>query len=61
MVAVGRQSLDRQDRVAVRLYGQHEARADRRSVEDHRAGAANAMFAAHVGAGEQQIMAQEVT
>src|SRR6266545_284667 len=55
-----RDSLDRADLVAVGLDRQHEAGADRLAVDEHCAGAAHAVLAADVGAGEIQVLTQEV-
>src|SRR5262245_35315020 len=58
-VAVG-QALDRTDVAALRLPGRHEARADRRAVEVHRAGAAFALLTGVLGAGQSHPLAQDV-
>ncbi len=55
-----RQALDGGDLGAVRLDGQHEAGTDRRAVEEDGAGAAHAVLAPDVGAGESEPAAQEV-
>ena len=47
-------------RVAVGLRREHQAGAHGSAVEDDRAGAADAVLAADMGAGEQQIVAQEI-
>ena len=60
MFAVGREPLDGRDRVAVGLRREHQAGAHGSAVEDHRAGAADAVLAADMRAGEQQIVAQEI-
>ena len=52
--------FDGGDAVAVRLHGVHQARAHRRAVEHHRAGAADAVLAADMRAGEIQVLAQPV-
>lgn len=59
-VAAGREPLDGPDFVAVGLDREHQARADRFAVEQHGAGATDAVLAPHVGAGKVQFMAQEV-
>ena len=48
--AVLGQSLDGCDLMTVCLYGQHQTRAERFAVEEHRASAARAVFAADVSA-----------
>ena len=45
---------------AVGLHRQHETGAHGGAVHQHRAGAANAVLAAHMRAGEPQMMAQAV-
>ena len=45
---------------AVELRGEHQARARRLAVDQHRARAADAVLAAGVGAGEVELVAQEV-
>jgi hypothetical protein len=45
---------------ALRLHGQHRARVDRPAVDMHGARAALAGVAAHMGAGEQQVLAQRM-
>ena len=54
------QRLDGGDRVAVRLDGEQDAGADRLAVEQDGAGAAHPVLAADVGAGQRQLVAQEV-
>ena len=56
----GGQALDRRDRGAVGLHGEHQARAHRLAVHQHGAGAADAVLAADVRAGEAELVAQEV-
>ena len=46
--------------MAVGLHREHQAGADRRAIEQDRAGAAHAVLAADMGAGEQQFVAQEI-
>ena len=48
------EALDGRDLGAVGLDGEHQARADRPAVDDHRAGAADAVLAAEVGPGEPE-------
>jgi len=50
-----REPLDRRKFVSVGLGRQHQAGADRRTVEQDGAGAADAMFTADMGTGQQQI------
>ena len=45
---------------AVELRGEHQARAGGLAVDQHGARAADALLAAGVGAGEGQLVAQEV-
>jgi len=45
---------------AIRLHGQHEAAAHGLALDDHRAGAADAMFASDMYAGVARIAAQEI-
>jgi hypothetical protein len=52
--------LDRVDPVAVRLHGQGQARAGRSPVEQHRAGAADSVLAAHVRAVQRELVTEEV-
>ena len=54
------QSLNRNERVAVGLDGQHQTRANRLAVERDRAGAADAVLAADVGTGQSRLVADEV-
>ena len=56
----GRQPLDGGDRVAVGLHREHQARAHRHAVDQHRAGAADAVLAAGMRAGERELVAQAV-
>jgi hypothetical protein len=51
-----RQAFDGHHVMAFGLHRQHQARPDRRSIEQHRAAAANAVLAAHVCAGEPEVM-----
>ena len=59
LVAV-RQALDGADLFAVRLYREHQARAHRLAVDEHRAGAADAVLAADMRAGLTAILANRV-
>src|SRR5438094_9257532 len=54
------QPLDRRDVVSIHLDGEHQAGAHRLAVQQHRTGAAHAVLASNVGAGETQLVAQEV-
>ena len=58
-VAAG-QPFDGRELVAVGLHREHQAGAHRRAVEQDGAGAADAVLAADMGAGERQIVAQEI-
>ncbi len=53
-------AFDGLDRGAVALHREDEAAAHDLAVEPHRAGAAHAMLAADMGAGEREIVAQEI-
>src|SRR5213596_75823 len=55
-----RQPLDRRDVVPIRLDGEHQAGAHRLAVQQHGTGAAHAVLASNVRAGETQLVAQEV-
>ena len=59
LVGVG-EALDGLDVGAVDLHRQHQAGAHRRAVDDHRAGAADAMLAADVRAGQSERVAQKI-
>src|SRR6266545_1026057 len=54
------EALDRLDRGAVRLDGQHHAALDRLAVVEDRAGATVAGVAADVRAGQLEVVAEEV-
>ena len=56
----GRQALDGGDLGAVGLHGEHQAGAHRVAVEQHRARPAHAVLAAEVGAGEGEVLAEDV-
>ena len=58
--ALTRDRLDRLDLAAVDLHGEQAAAAHRDAVDEHRAGAADAVLAADVGAGQPQVMAEEI-
>ena len=58
--AAGGQAFDRGDRAALVLHRQRQARQDALAVDQHRAGAAGALVAALLGAGEMQVLAQQV-
>ena len=55
-----RDTFDGQEVVTVGLHGQHEAGSRRAPVEENGAGAAYAVLAAEVGAGEAKLVAHEV-
>ena len=57
-LAVRREPLDRHDLAAVGLRAVHEARADELAVEQHRAGAALALLAGVLRAGQAESLAQ---
>ena len=59
LVAV-RQAFDGADLLAVRLHREHQARAHRLAVDEHRAGAADAVLAADMRAGLPAILADRV-
>ena len=58
-VAVG-EAFDGRDVGAVGLDGEHQARPDGFAVDEHGARAAHAVLAPEVGAGQLEILAQEV-
>src|SRR5262249_20047252 len=55
-----RHALDGLDACAVALNGKHETAAHDDAIDAHRTGAADAMLAADVAAGEAQLLAQEI-
>jgi hypothetical protein len=59
IVIVG-QAFDRDDLRTFRLHGEDQAGAHRGTIHQHGAGAANAMLAADVGAGQPQLVAQAI-
>jgi hypothetical protein len=59
-LAVLGQALDGDDRATGDLRHRHEAGADLAAVEPHRAGAAVAGVATDLGAGEAEVVAQDV-
>ncbi len=58
-VGVG-QPLDGGDLAVDRGHREHQARPHRPAVDEHRAGAADAVLAADVGAGQAEVVAQRV-
>ena len=58
-VAVG-EPFHRPDLGAVGLGGEHQTASDRRAVEDDRAGAADPVLAAEMGAGQPAILADRI-
>src|SRR5262249_16470485 len=58
--AVGREALDGHDLGTARLNREHQARANRFAVEQHRARAADAMLATDVGTRQVEVLADEV-
>ena len=57
--AVG-EPLDRRDRLAVMHHRQRQAGIDAAAVDQHRAGAALAVVAALLRAGEREMLAQSI-
>src|SRR5207237_10141840 len=53
-----RQALDGADLCVPRLNGEHQARANRFAVDEHRAGSAHPVLAAKMRAGDAAIVAQ---
>ena len=58
--AVARQALDGGDDVAGRVRGADRARSNRLTVEEHRAGAARALAATRLRAGQPELLAEGV-
>src|SRR5262249_679241 len=58
-LAVG-QAFHRHQRAAIELEREEQAASDRLTVEQHRAGAAHAVLAADVGAGEVEVVAEKI-
>ena len=56
-----RQSFHGGDFLSIGLHREHQAGAHRLTVEQHGAGAAHAVLAADVRAGQFQMMSQEIT
>src|SRR5262249_32091492 len=59
LVGVGH-AFDRVDAGSIALHGQHQAAAHYDTVHAHTAGAAHAMLAADMAAGEREVLAQKV-
>src|ERR1041384_82586 len=57
-IAAGCHAFNRSHAGAVCLYGEHRARLNRLTVENHRAGAADLRFAANVGPGQSEHVSQ---
>ena len=55
-----RQSFDRFDASPLRLYREHKTGPHARSVDQNGTGAADAMFASQMRAGETQCLAQKI-
>src|SRR5262249_13801543 len=55
-----RYTLDGLDTRAIALHREHEAAAHDHAIDAHRAGAAHAVLAADMAAGEAQVLAQEI-
>src|SRR5712691_1366690 len=60
LLVARRDALDGEDVVAVRLHREHQAGARRIAVEQDGAGAAHAVLAAEMGAGQAEIVADEI-
>jgi hypothetical protein len=54
------QPLHREELMLVRLHGQQEAGTHRLAIEEYRAGAAGPLLAAHMGAAEAELVAEEI-
>src|ERR1700722_18653776 len=54
------EAFDRLDAAAFGLHREHQASAGTVAVDQHRAGAADALLAADMGAGQAQRVAQEI-
>ena len=59
LLAIG-EALDGADLGAIALDGEHQAGTHRRAVDDHGAGAADAVLAAEVGSGLAALLADRV-
>ena len=59
-VVTGGKTFDRIDPAPVRLDRKHQATSGAHAVDEHRAGAANAVLASEMGAGKGQVVAQEI-
>jgi hypothetical protein len=55
-----RQALDGGDLMSLGLDREHQARADRHSIEQHRAAPANAVLAPNVRAGKAEVVAEVI-
>ena len=60
LVGARRDAFDGEDLVAVRLHREHQAGARRQPVQEDGAGAAHAVLAAEMGAGQAELVADEV-
>ena len=56
----GGQPFDRGDLATVHLHAEQQTRAHRLAVDEHRAGAAHSVLAADVGAGQPELVPQQV-
>src|SRR4030095_6931087 len=56
-----RQSLDREDRCAVRLHGEQQTRTDGLALKHNSAAAAYSLFAAQMSPGQSELVAQEIS
>jgi hypothetical protein len=59
-LVVGGQPFDGGDAAPMNLHGQHQTGFDDFAVQQHRAGAAGAGLAASLGAGQMQVVPQEI-
>jgi len=61
LVGRGRDALDGENIVAVRLHREHQAGTRRAIIEEYGACPANAVLAAEMGAGEAELVADEIS
>src|SRR5262249_44517408 len=61
LVGRGRDALDGENIMAVRLHREHQAGTRRAIIEEDRACPANAVLAAEMGAGEAELVADEIS
>src|SRR5215831_12769415 len=60
LLGARRDAFDGEKVVAVRLHGEHQARARGTAIHQDRAGAADAVLAADMGTGKAELMADEI-